>query len=1389
MNKTSIIKKINDKLQYYLELLENTYKSTNNYNTYKIYNDHIDCIHKLNNIYSLIQNININDDYINQHDIDIIKKYTPVLQEINDLFSSVFTKFGTMFINDIIQISIGNTFITKLQQTNNDLYSLLNKYCRPINFIYKESFNDSNQSDNIDIVLDDLIYNSNNFYIKTYGINIEIKFTENNKTKICIINSLVDNIPIFYINNTIVKDKIYFLQNNFPNIDFDDIDSIYKQYIHSLSLKDILIYKNKEYYERFHGLLNKIRLFKQISINDYIRDFMKDDLYTKRNKIILLLLNYNDTEYKHTSYLLYDLLDNEFQKKNLYNSLPYTIQMNLKNTMKSYLNNKNDDNNNDNNEFELPYEKKIQLMKVSNEIKSKAFTKLKEINGRNSEISNKARSFLDGLLKIPFGIYKKEDKLEYIHKLKLSFKKFIELYYHFLSNTLKIDIEQRIYSIPELQIYISQIKNIILFSDFINNDNNNLIKDILYNLNNKQLKIICKTINNLNKDIDKYIIKQNSENNKHFIEPLKNIKLTNNTNHNFINYISKYINAYYKRVNKHFHIKLNSLLFNYSDYCNFHNDFLLIENDFLQISKELENINDIMDKSIYGHTKAKRQIQRVIAQWMSGEQRGYSFGFEGPPGVGKCHAYGSEILMYDGSIKEVQDIVVGDLLMGDDSTPRKVLSLATGYDIMYSIVFPNKEYFTVNQEHILCLKFIGKPQYIKRYTIKNKVYYITYIFDYLNLCYVSTIFNNRYDANKYIINNKVNCNNIIEISVKKYLTLDNKIKKLLNCYKTSVDFKIYNKSNTIIHPYNYGYNIVKKYKNINKISKNYLINSKIQRLLLLNGIIDSLLIKGTIGQVKLKLYKVELIHDIIFLVNSLGYHIDYNFKYYKIPCYIINIYGKYINKLNNYVYNLLSGIYINNDHVHTLYEFKVEKESELPNKYYGFELDGNKRYVMGDFIVTHNTSLAKNGLSKCLVDNNGNKRPFTFIALGGSTNGSTLDGHNYTYLGSSWGKIVDTLIQSKCMNPIIFIDELDKVSNTEQGREIISILTHLIDTTQNNKFQDKYFSGIDLDLSKVLFIFSYNDVNLIDKILLDRIHRIKFDNLTIQDKIIICNDFILPEIYSSINIDKKFIIITNEILQFIIENYTYEPGIRKLKEILFEIIGEINIELLNQTIQNIPIQLTICDIKNKYLKDRIQIKHSFIHNKPTVGIINGLWANSLGFGGIIPIQSIFYPSDVFLDFKLTGLQGDIMKESMNVSKTLAFNLTSTIKQQLLIQHFKTTKMQGIHIHCPQGATPKDGPSAGVAITISIYSLLNNKKIKNDVGITGEINLQGNITAIGGLDLKILGGLKSGIKTFIYPTENKKDFDNFIHKYNNKLNLDSIKFIDVHNIKQVLKLVF
>ena len=436
--------------------------------------------------------------------------------------------------------------------------------------------------------------------------------------------------------------------------------------------------------------------------------------------------------------------------------------------------------------------------------------------------------------------------------------------------------------------------------------------------------------------------------------------------------------------------------------------------------------------------------------------------------------------------------------------------------------------------------------------------------------------------------------------------------------------------------------------------------------------------------------------------------------------------------------------------------------------------------------------MAKRGLSSCLEDDNGVHRPFSFIALGGSSNGSTLEGHNYTYVNSTWGKIVDVLMESKCMNPIIYIDELDKVSNTEQGREIIGILTHLIDGTQNDEFEDRFFSGVPFDLSKALFIFSYNDPNKIDRILLDRIHRIQFENLSWTDKIVIVDKFVKPELNEKMGFDNT-VNLSEDVVKHIIETYTMEPGVRKLKEVLFDLYGEINLMLLDandkEDVVELPLTITIEDLGTKYLKKNRKVNDMKIHKTPLIGTMNGMWANALGKGGIIPIESSFFPASNFLELKLTGMQGDVMKESMTVAKTLAWSLTPPERQKELMKQFEETKNQGIHIHCPEGAVNKDGPSAGGAITSAIYSLLNNKTINNTISMTGETNLRGRITAIGGLDSKIIGSVRAGVKTILYPLENKEDFDEFIKKYESILDLNEITFHAVDHIDEVFKHIF
>ncbi len=407
---------------------------------------------------------------------------------------------------------------------------------------------------------------------------------------------------------------------------------------------------------------------------------------------------------------------------------------------------------------------------------------------------------------------------------------------------------------------------------------------------------------------------------------------------------------------------------------------------------------------------------------------------------------------------------------------------------------------------------------------------------------------------------------------------------------------------------------------------------------------------------------------------------------------------------------------------------------------------------------TGKTSLAKNGLSKCLIDDNNNTRPFGFLPIGGSTNGSTLVGHNFTYVGSTWGRIVDILISTKCMNPIIFIDEVDKISNTEYGKEITAVLTHLTDLTQNDSFEDKYFSGIPLDLSKALIVFSFNDIDLIDPILRDRITVIETKPYNLQEKIQIINKYMLPEILKDVGFSNNEIIFSESIITYLIETFTNEAGVRKIKEKILEIIRDINLNIIHgQANYDLPFNITKEYIDDLF-KNKPKMRINMIHKNPEIGLVNGLYATSTGVGGLTVIQVMKYPSDKMLDLTLTGQQGDVMKESVMYALRIAYNMLSEEEKNKILEDASNKKNFGLLIHTPEAATKKDGPSAGAAITLAIYSVLTGKKIRNDVAMTGEIDLCKNVRAIGGLHAKLTGAKASGVKLVLIPKENENDLN-------------------------------
>lgn len=1416
-------KQLEETIEYFNLLIQKTLLAIQKYKKLDIIG-----ANELNTVTQNLENlyIELSNNLIllkNKQNTNKVKNNLEIIR--TDLYS-IFKSYGTENIRDLLNIVYGDEYINSMDWDVNK-YQLIESYVHPINFkVMSWKTDRKNYSDKLlekNKIIEDFIIveKSNNldcydlsrtcstFQTKVYGI--KIAFHNEKEKKTIIVAGLVDEILITCINNDYLNNLIESIIKKSNYID-DYNQKSFERYIQSLTLKEFIIYSLDEINNKYEGYMNQVKLIKKKTIPQVVNEFINNDLFGQRNTLIQLLLKSDDHEYQYLAYLLYDLLSNDnngtidtTEQTLLFDSLPWKIKSYFKEAMKQTISYTNNLSNFDNSK--IPLEQQICLMKVSDSIKEKAMNRLKEVKSKTDDTGSKARTYLEGLLKIPFGIYKQEPILNTISHVREMFKLIIDKIKILDKNFI---IEKSHYTNIEIKNKCQQIKD-----KYINNISNSVIETLINTYTPDKRNDLIVNICNINN-----IIKQNK---------IKYHKLTHSGKK--IEYMKSQIIDFLNKIKNNEKI-VNDLLNNK----NIQNgniiqslkkEIELIENKWKDINNYMNQVREILTSAVHGHEKAKTQIERILAQWINGEQTGYSFGFEGPPGVGKCLAKDTPIMLSNGKIKMVQDITLKDKLMGDDGFERNVLALGSGREKMYRIKQVNGDDYVVNESHILSLKMskAGRKG-DKHQTILGKRYYK---------------------------------DDIVDICIKDYLGLPKYLKECLKGYKVGLNFR---EQAVSLDPYAIGYwlgggnkntfrittienevveyftkyavenglqlirgkegskndityhittgikggnnnkrnpflNSLKQYNLINNkhIPEEYKLTTRENRLSLLAGLIDSTgYYNPKNNSLEITQKNKVLADDIVFLVRSLGMiamikecEKSCTYKGEK-KCgiyYRITISGSGLDEIPVLLERKKGR---SNNQIKNCLNTGIEVVPLEEDKYYGFQIDGNSRFLLGDFTVTHNTSFAKKGLANCLKDENGECRPFSFIAIGGQDNGSTLNGHNYTYVGSEWGKFVDILIKHKCMNPIIFIDELDKVSKTEHGKEIIGILTHLIDPTQNDVFQDKYFNGIDLDLSKALFIFSYNDVSAIDKILLDRIHRIKFEHLSLEDKIVITRKHVLPEIYKNMGLE-GCIEISDENIIYIVENYTNEPGIRKFKELLFDIIGEINLSCLKSfELTQLPIKITNEDIKYKYLKNCHENLIKKIPLQSQVGVINGLWANSMGQGGIIPIEVKFFPSASFFDLKLTGLQGDVMKESMTVAKTLATSLVDKEKIISIIKNCEESKLQGIHIHCPEGSVPKDGPSAGTAITSAIYSLLSGRKIKNTVAITGEINLQGCITAIGGLDLKILGGLKGGVKEFIYPKENAKDYKDFVEKYKDKNMLDNIKFHEVENISQVLNII-
>lgn len=396
-------------------------------------------------------------------------------------------------------------------------------------------------------------------------------------------------------------------------------------------------------------------------------------------------------------------------------------------------------------------------------------------------------------------------------------------------------------------------------------------------------------------------------------------------------------------------------------------------------------------------------------------------------------------------------------------------------------------------------------------------------------------------------------------------------------------------------------------------------------------------------------------------------------------------------------------------------------------------------------------------------------RKFVKMSVGGINDESEIIGHRRTYLGSAPGRIIQGLKKAKSKNPVFLIDEIDKMTRDYKG-DPASVLLEILDPEQNKYFSDNFIEE-EFDLSKVVFITTANYVEQIPEALRDRLEIINLSGYTEYEKLDIAKKYLLPKISKEHGINVEGIKIKDEVILKIIRSYTRESGVRELERKLATIIRKIVTEIV---INRIVINKFIIDNKKveEYLgKEKYHFKS--LSKVNDCGVVNGLAYTYFG-GDTQEIEVTSFEGKGNLI--LTGKMGEVMKESVEIALDYIKSNATTFKINL-----KTLKNLDIHIHVPEGSIPKEGPSAGIAITTALISLLRKKKISNKIALTGEITLKGNVLKIGGLKEKTIGAHRNGIKTIFIPYDNIPDLIDIPEEIKK-----DIEFIPVKNYKEIYK---
>ena len=408
---------------------------------------------------------------------------------------------------------------------------------------------------------------------------------------------------------------------------------------------------------------------------------------------------------------------------------------------------------------------------------------------------------------------------------------------------------------------------------------------------------------------------------------------------------------------------------------------------------------------------------------------------------------------------------------------------------------------------------------------------------------------------------------------------------------------------------------------------------------------------------------------------------------------------------------------------------------------------------------TGKTSIARS-LAKAL------DKPYARISLGGVRDEAEIRGHRKTYVGAMPGRIANALRQTGVKNPLLLLDEIDKVSNDYKG-DTFSALLEVLDGEQNVKFRDHYLE-VPLDLSEVLFVTTANSLQTIPRPLLDRMEVIEISSYTENEKMHIATKHLVPKQLKRHGLTEEQVKIGKAALWKIVRGYTKEAGVRQLERTIGEICRKAAREILEEGKEKVQVKERTVE---KYL-EKEKFTFQMINDKDEVGIVRGLAWTSVG-GDTLEIETNIMPGKG--EILLTGQLGDVMKES---ARTGISYIRSCGKEYEIPEDF--FEKHDVHIHIPEGAVPKDGPSAGITMATAILSAITEKKVRADVAMTGEITLRGRVLPIGGLKEKLLAAKSAGVKTVLVPEKNMRDVEEIAAEITKGL-----KIIPVSHMTEVL----